>query len=91
MKQRLELWKAVLRQQVMLSKYANIGFDVTDNMTQLELDTVMDILNEHYADIKKETERAKQAQEMAQAGIGTHGMTPMRTVDVSELNMDELG
>lgn len=80
LKQRQELWKGVLKLQVMLSKYAHIGFEVTDNMTMFELDSVTMILNEHFEEIKKSMDQAKDNQE--------HNT---RTVSVNDLDLDALG
>lgn len=80
LKQRQELWKGVLKLQVMLSKYAHIGFEVTDNMTMFELDSVTMILNEHFEEIKKSMDQAKDNRE--------HNT---RTVNVNDLDLDALG
>lgn len=80
LKQRQELWKGVLKLQVMLSKYAHIGFEVTDNMTMFELDSVTMILNEHFEEMKKSMDQAKDNQE--------HNT---RTVSVNDLDLDALG
>lgn len=80
MKQRQELWKGVLKLQVMLSKYAHIGFEVTDNMTMFELDSVTMILNEHFEEIKKSMDQEKDNRE--------HNT---RTVNVNDLDLDALG
>ena len=47
----------------MLSKYAHIGFEVTDNMTMFELDSVTMILNEHFEEIKKSMDQEKDNRE----------------------------
>lgn len=47
---------------MMLSKHANIGFDVTDNMTIFEINSATDILNEYYEDLRKQ---AKEVQKTA--------------------------
>ena len=47
----------------MLSKYAHIGFEVTDNMTMFELDSVTMILNEHFEEMKKSMDQAKDNRE----------------------------
>lgn len=80
MKQRQELWKGVLKLQVMLSKYAHIGFEVTDNMTMFELDSVTMILNEHFEEMKKQMDQAQDNRE--------HNT---RTVSVNDLDLDALG
>lgn len=80
MKQRQELWKGVLKLQVMLSKYAHIGFEVTDNMTMFELDSVTMILNEHFEEMKKSMDQANDNRE--------HNT---RTVSVNDLDLDALG
>lgn len=80
MKQRQELWKGVLKLQVMLSKYAHIGFEVTDNMTMFELDSVTMILNEHFEEMKKSMDQAQDNRE--------HNT---RTVSVNDLDLDALG
>lgn len=80
LKQRQELWKGVLKLQVMLSKYAHIGFEVTDNMTMFELDSVTMILNEHFEEMKKSMDQAKDNRE--------HNI---RTVSVNDLDLDALG
>ena len=80
MKQRQELWKGVLKLQVMLSKYAHIGFEVTDNMTMFELDSVTMILNEHFEEIKKSMDQEKDNRE--------HNT---RTVNVNDLDLDARG
>ena len=80
LKQRQELWKGVLKLQVMLSKYAHIGFEVTDNMTMFELDSVTMILNEHFEEIKKSMDQEKDNRE--------HNT---RTVNVNDLDLDALG
>lgn len=80
LKQRQELWKGVLKLQVMLSKYAHIGFEVTDNMTMFELDSVTMILNEHFEEMKKSMDQANDNRE--------HNT---RTVSVNDLDLDALG
>ena len=80
LKQRQELWNGVLKLQVKLSKYAHIGFEVTDNMTMFELDSVTMILNEHFEEMKKSMDQAKDNRE--------HNT---RTVNVNDLDLDALG
>ena len=64
----------------MLSKCANIGFEVTDNMTMFEMDSVTMILNEYFEEMKKQMDQAQDNRE--------HNT---RTVSVNDLDLDALG
>lgn len=46
----------------MLSKHANIGFDVTDNMTIFEINSATEVLDEYYKELRKQ---AKEVQKTA--------------------------
>lgn len=65
----------------MLSKYAHIGFETTDNMTILELDTVTSILNDHYEEMQKLANASRDPQ-------GGNGA--IRTINVNDLSLDDL-
>jgi len=52
----------------MLSKHANIGFDVTDNMTIFEINSATEVLDEYYKELRKQ---AKEVQKTADGVVST--------------------
>lgn len=52
----------------MLSKHANIGFDVTDNMTIFEINSATEVLDEYYKELRKQ---AKEVQKTADGSVST--------------------
>jgi hypothetical protein len=52
----------------MLSKHANIGFDVTDNMTIFEINSATEVLDEYYKELRKQ---AKEVQKTADGAVST--------------------
>ena len=65
--------------QVMLSKHANVCFDVTDNMTMLELNTSAEIISEYFEEMKKRADDMQKNNDMAQS-TGER----RQTIDVSD-------
>ena len=63
----------------MLSKHANVCFDVTDNMTMRELNTSAEIINEYFEEMKKRADDMQKNNDMAQS-TGER----RQTIDVSD-------
>lgn len=58
----------------MLSKHANIGFDVTDNMTIFEINSATEVLDEYYKELRKQAKEVQKAADGSSAPT-THNVS----------------